>query len=58
MIPGIHYPTDENYSSKKSQTQCPYCGYLHKADITFYKECSNCRKPMTDYQKKLKGGTE
>lgn len=46
MIPGIHYPEDERYDSSEKQTKCPYCGYTHISDISFYKKCVSCGKPM------------
>lgn len=48
MIPGVHYPENENWNYPKRRTKCPHCGHEHKADITFYKECVNCHKTMTD----------
>lgn len=47
MIPGIHYPENEQYSYPERQTKCPHCGYIHAADISFYKECIHCHKVMS-----------
>lgn len=55
MIPNIHYPNDEKYDYPERKTKCPHCGYVHKADISFYKVCVNCRKPMRTLETK-KGG--
>lgn len=55
MIPNIHYPKDEKYDYPERKTKCPHCGYVHKADISFYKKCVNCGKSMSTFEIK-KGG--
>ena len=51
MIPNVHYSESEKYDYPERRTTCPHCGGEHRSDISFYKVCIYCRRPM-DIQSK------